>query len=220
MFKPVSGATTRAVVIVLATTAAAATAWSEGSSAPHFHNGRVCWDSLRRSTKQHANSASETKDSHGSSEGQQAASSEASAGNKRVDPSEQRAPPPKQLSSKAIATIATFYRYPMIYRAEAPPAMPPGTSHQPYVQATQGVWYWPGADSIEIDQQEFTFGAHRDAIEGIASGKYDAGQKTWQGHSRTIGSSLTCHRASVTASARWPVPRAVVKPSSVPRSPQ
>jgi hypothetical protein len=37
----------------------------------------------------------------------------------------------------------------MIYRAEAPPPMPPGTN-QPYVQATPGVWYWPGADSINI----------------------------------------------------------------------
>ena len=31
---------------------------------------------------------------------------------------------------------------------------------------------------LAIDQQEFTFGAHRDSIEGIASRKYDAGQKT------------------------------------------
>ena len=45
--------------------------------------------------------------------------------------------------------VVAFYRYPTIYRDEIPPTMPPGAS-QPYVQSTQGVWYWPGADNIKI----------------------------------------------------------------------
>jgi hypothetical protein len=45
--------------------------------------------------------------------------------------------------------VVAFYRYPTIYGDEVPPAMPPGAS-QPYVQSTQGVWYWPGADNIKI----------------------------------------------------------------------
>ena len=36
---------------------------------------------------------------------------------------------------------------------------------------------------LAMDHQEFIFSAHRDAIEGIASRKYDAGQKT---HGRVV----------------------------------
>jgi hypothetical protein len=67
-------------------------------------------------------------------------------------------PAKKVASAKAMQAeaAAKFYRYPMMYRGEAPPRMPPGVEQhlagaaQPYVQAGPGVWYWPGADSIKI----------------------------------------------------------------------
>lgn len=65
-------------------------------------------------------------------------------------------PAKKVATAKAAQAPAKFYRYPMMYRGEAPPRMPPGIEQhlagtaQPYVQASPGVWYWPGADSIKI----------------------------------------------------------------------
>jgi hypothetical protein len=80
---------------------------------------------------------------------------------KPVPKAQKRGPTPepakKVATAKAAqAAAAKFYRYPMMYRGEAPPRMPPGVEQhlagnaQPYVQAGPGVWYWPGADSIKI----------------------------------------------------------------------
>jgi hypothetical protein len=58
----------------------------------------------------------------------------------------------------APADTAHTYHYPTMYRAEAPPLMPPGArrfppgSEQPYVLVTQGVWYWPGANDFKMPQ--------------------------------------------------------------------
>jgi hypothetical protein len=49
-----------------------------------------------------------------------------------------------------------FTRYPTMYRAEAPPLLPPGArrfppyAQQPYVLVAQGIWYWPGATDFKI----------------------------------------------------------------------
>lgn len=51
-----------------------------------------------------------------------------------------------------------LYRYPTMYRAEAPPLLPPGAqtfppyAQQPYVLVSQGVWYWPGANDFKMPQ--------------------------------------------------------------------
>ena len=48
-----------------------------------------------------------------------------------------------------------FYRYPTMYRAEAPPLLPPGARgfapfvQQPYVLVSGGIWYWPGATEFK-----------------------------------------------------------------------
>jgi hypothetical protein len=50
------------------------------------------------------------------------------------------------------------YRYPTMYRAEAPPLLPPGArrfppyAQQPYVLVAQGIWYWPGATDFKMPQ--------------------------------------------------------------------
>ena len=71
-------------------------------------------------------------------------------------------PPAKQVKAPATANkaaraeLAAFYKYPSSYRGEAPPPMPPGAekyppgSQQPYLQVTQGVWYWPGASGFKM----------------------------------------------------------------------
>jgi len=51
-----------------------------------------------------------------------------------------------------------LYRYPTMYRAEAPPLLPPGArsfpphAQQPYVLVSQGIWYWPGATDFKMPQ--------------------------------------------------------------------
>ena len=51
-----------------------------------------------------------------------------------------------------------FYRYPTLYRAEAPPLLPPGARgfapfvQQPYVLVSGGIWYWPGATEFKMPQ--------------------------------------------------------------------
>ena len=149
MFKPVSATPTRAIVIILATTAAAATAWSEGQSPPQFRNGRACWDGLCPVKAPSKSPSPEKSVTQAPPAGKQAVETQTPAASPWTPPSKVPVPP-KQIPSKATATATAFYKYPMIYRAEAPPPMPPGTSQQPYVQATRGVWYWPGADSIKI----------------------------------------------------------------------
>ena len=145
-----SGATLRAVVIVLATTAAAATARSDGSSPPRFQNRQVCWDSFCADPSSTVHTPqTQQKTVTPTTKARKQAPKPAPATSARTPPSKVPVPP-KQILSKATATGGAFYRYPIIYRAEAPPPMPPGTSEQPYVQATQGVWYWPGADSIKV----------------------------------------------------------------------
>jgi hypothetical protein len=140
MFKPVLNITTRGLAIACMTTVAVPTAWSEDASRLQFRNGRGCWDTLctHPSTKMQAPAA--RKASSPAAETPPATS----AWTTKTVPL-----PPIQTSGKTTARADAFYKYPMIYRAEAPPPMPPGTS-QPYVQATPGVWYWPGADSIKI----------------------------------------------------------------------
>ena len=151
MLKPVSGITTRAVAVVFATAVAAASAWSQESRPPDFENGRACWDGLcaAPASKMQAPQVKQKSAIQAPKPGRQAAKKQASPAIGRTIPSKVNLPS-KQISSIATPAAAPFYRYPMIYRAEAPPTMPPGATHQPYVQATQGVWYWPGADSIKI----------------------------------------------------------------------
>jgi hypothetical protein len=49
-------------------------------------------------------------------------------------------------------------RYPTMYRAEAPPLLPPRArsfppyAQQPYVRVAQGSWYWPGATDFKMPQ--------------------------------------------------------------------
>ncbi len=51
-----------------------------------------------------------------------------------------------------------FYRHPPMYRAEAPPLLPPGARgfapfvQQPYVLFSGGIWYWPGAREFKMPQ--------------------------------------------------------------------
>ena len=147
MFKPALNITTRVLAIACMTTVAVPTAWSEGAVPPQFRNGRACWDTLcaHPSTKMQAPAANQTSSQapKASSQGGETPPATSAWTTKTVPL------PPKQISGKTTATADAFYKYPMIYRAEAPPPMPPGKS-QPYVQATPGVWYWPGADSIKI----------------------------------------------------------------------
>jgi hypothetical protein len=148
MFKPALNIATRGLAIACMTTVAVATAWSEDASRLQFRSGRACWDTLCA----HPSTKMQTPSTQASSQAPKADSQAAatqppatSAWTTKTVPL-----PPKLTSGKATATtVAAFYKYPTIYRAEAPPPMPPGTS-QPYVQATPGVWYWPGADSIKI----------------------------------------------------------------------
>jgi hypothetical protein len=147
MFKSVSSITTRGLAIACVTTVALPTAWSEDASQVQFGNGRACWDTLcaHPSTKMQAPSANQTPSQAPKASSQAAVTPPAtSAWTTKTVPLS-----PKQTPDKTTARADAFYKYPMIYRAEAPPPMPPGTS-QPYVQATPGVWYWPGADSIKI----------------------------------------------------------------------
>jgi len=147
MFKPVLNTTTKGLAIACMTTVAIPTAWSEDVSRPQFRNGRACWDTLcdRLPGKMQPPVADQRSTQAPKASNQAAATQPAtSPWTTKTVPL-----PPKQTSGNTTARADAFYRYPMIYRAEAPPSMPPGTS-QPYVQATPGVWYWPGADSIKI----------------------------------------------------------------------
>jgi hypothetical protein len=63
------------------------------------------------------------------------------------------------LSRPAISpSEPRLYRYPSMYRAEAPPLLPPGArtfppyAQQPYVLVSQGIWYWPGANDFKMPQ--------------------------------------------------------------------
>ena len=145
MFKSVLNTTARGLAIACMTTVAVPTASSEGPSPPQFRNGRACWDTLcdRLSAKVQPLGANQQSPQAPKASNQTAATQPpaTSAWTTKTVPL-----PPKQ---KTTASADAFYKYPMIYRGEAPPPMPPGTS-QPYVQATPGVWYWPGADSIKI----------------------------------------------------------------------
>jgi hypothetical protein len=148
MFKLALNITTRGFAIGCMTTVAAPIAWSEDASRLQFRNGRACWDTLcaHPSTKMQAPAGDQARQAPKVSSPAAAPQPPAiSAWTTKTAPL-----PPEQISGKATTTAAAaFYKYPTIYRAEAPPPMPPGTS-QPYVQATPGVWYWPGADSIKV----------------------------------------------------------------------
>jgi hypothetical protein len=148
MFKAVLNITTRGLAIACMTTVGIPTAWSEDASRPQFRNGRACWDTLcdRLPGKMQPPVADQRSTQAPKASNQAAATQPpaTSAWTTKTVPL-----PPKQESAKTTAKAGAFYKYPMIYRAEAPPSMPPGTS-QPYVQATPGVWYWPGSDSIKI----------------------------------------------------------------------
>ena len=151
MLKPVSGIATHAVTTIFAVSVAAASAWSQESRPPDFENGRACWDGLCAAPASKIQAPQLKQKSV-----TQAPKLSKHAKKKQVPPTIGRTVPskaslpPKHVSSIATEARASFYRYPMIYRAEAPPPMPPGANNQPYVQATLGVWYWPGADSIKI----------------------------------------------------------------------
>jgi hypothetical protein len=137
-------------------------AWPTGGIGQTYHQrGQVCWsgapcpelkaqpsaeDSLPRKPQK----KSSTKDA------------------RKADA--KKAPPPKQVktpaasvsrssartTAQAPAAAVAFYKYPSSYRGEAPPPMPPGAekyppgSQQPYLQVTQGVWYWPGASDFKM----------------------------------------------------------------------
>jgi hypothetical protein len=148
MFKTALNITTRGLAIVCMTMVAVSTAWSEDASRLQFRNGRACWDTLCADPpiRTHAPVADQTSRQAPKASGQAAETQPpaTSAWTTKTVPL-----PPTQTSTKTTARADAFYKYPMIYRADVPPPMPPGTS-QPYVQATPGVWYWPGADSIKI----------------------------------------------------------------------
>jgi hypothetical protein len=151
MLKPVSGIATHAVTTIFAATVAAASAWSQELRPPDFENGRACWDGLCAApvSKMQAPQLKQKSVTQAPKPSKHAAEKQPPPTIRRTVASKASLPP-KQVSSMVTAAPASFYRYPMIYRAEAPPPMPPGASRQPYVQATLGVWYWPGADSIKI----------------------------------------------------------------------
>src|SRR5262245_42460376 len=138
----------RAAATILAALGASSGGWSQDARPPDFRNGRVCWDSLciGRPASNPQKPLSAQKRMQAPTASQQAAPKQAPAASGWTS---SKAPlPPK--SGNGVATTAGFYKYPIIYRAEAPPLMPPGAADQPYVQITKGVWYWPGADSIKI----------------------------------------------------------------------
>jgi len=62
------------------------------------------------------------------------------------------------LPSTPAVCAPSFYRYPTMYSAEAPPLLLPGAmsfapyAQQPYVLVSQGIWYWPGADDFKMPQ--------------------------------------------------------------------
>jgi len=136
MFKPALNITTRVLAIACMTTVAVPTAWSEDASRLQFRNGRACWDTLCADPpiKMQAPVADQTfrQAPKASSQAAETQPPATSAWTTKTVPL-----PPKQISGEATATaVGAFYKYPTIYRADAPPPMPPGTS-QPYVQATQ-----------------------------------------------------------------------------------
>ena len=148
MFKPVLNTTIRGLAIACMTTVAAPTAWSEGPSPPQFRNGRACWDTLcARLPGKMQPPVADQRSTQAPMPSKQAAETQPPATSAWTTKTVTL--PPKQASGNTTARADASYKYPTIYRAEAPPSMPPGTS-QPYVQATPGVWYWPGADSIKI----------------------------------------------------------------------
>jgi hypothetical protein len=73
--------------------------------------------------------------------------------------SERRVLVPASLSRPAVSpSEPRVYRYPTMYRAEAPPLLPPAArsyppyAQQPYVLVSQGIWYWPGATDFKMPQ--------------------------------------------------------------------
>jgi hypothetical protein len=148
MFKLALNTTTRGLAVACMTTVGIPTAWSEDASRPQFRNGRACWDTLcDRLPGKMQPPVVDQRPTPAPKASNQATATEPPATSPWTTKTVPL--PPTQASGKTSARADAFYKYPMIYRAEAPPSMPPGTS-QPYVQATPGVWYWPGADSIKI----------------------------------------------------------------------
>ena len=122
-----------------------------------FHNGRACWTDFSCTVLSKEISNAELN-------------SEPATNGSRKKPASSDKPkiiktntgaigePTKKQSVSAVAALGgpKFYRYPAMYRGETPPRMPPGAENhllgnpQPYVQASQGIWYWPGADSVKF----------------------------------------------------------------------
>src|SRR5262245_25113458 len=136
-----------AAATILAAVSASSGGRSEDLRPPDFRQGRVCWDSLcvgRSASNPQKPYVAQNK-MQGPAANQQATAKHAPAASEWISSKIPLSPK----SANGSGTTDGFYKYPIIYRAEAPPAMPPGAAHQPYVQITKGVWYWPGADSIK-----------------------------------------------------------------------
>jgi hypothetical protein len=126
--------------------AAAATS----ASAQLYHRGQACWE--------------ETPcPSFYTQPGQMAAAARSKALPLRrtcraVATAGQRAGRPSPIRAAPAPSEPRFYRYPTMYRAEAPPLLPPGARafapfvQQPYVLVFGGIWYWPGAREFKMPQ--------------------------------------------------------------------
>ena len=75
-----------------------------------------------------------------------------------VAPAGQRAVRSSPIRAAPAPSEPRFYRYPTMYRAEAPPLLPPGARgfapfvQRPHVLVSGGIWYWPGALEFRMPQ--------------------------------------------------------------------
>lgn len=75
-----------------------------------------------------------------------------------VAPAGQRAVRSSPIRAAPAPSEPRFYRYPTMYRVEAPPLLPPGARgfapfvQRPHVLVSGGIWYWPGALEFRMPQ--------------------------------------------------------------------
>jgi hypothetical protein len=138
------------MAIFFATVIAAPSAWSQDSAQLHFGNGQACWEGslcvefpVEKQVPQARQKPVRQVPKPAKHEAQKQTRAIAKAGPNTGVATE------KKVSSQVPATAGAFYRYPMMYRGEAPPPMPPAVD-QPYIQTSPGVWYWPAADDVRV----------------------------------------------------------------------
>jgi len=126
------------------------------AAAQIYHPGQVCWpetpcpgysgprssaEARLRAPAQRVKLPPQTRPKSPAAASERPAMARASLARPTVLPSEPR-----------------VYRYPTMYRAEAPPLLPPGArsfppyAQQPYALVSQGIWYWPGATDFKMPQ--------------------------------------------------------------------